>query len=54
MITTAAKLHLIQKEEELSLPPVTEPYKIIPLINSAWGESFGRVRTNKVAIEARG
>jgi len=34
-------------------PPVIEPYEIIPIINWAWGVSFGRVATNKNEIVQR-
>ena len=38
MLTTRAKMNLIQRKEELSLPAVIEPYEIITLANSAWEE----------------
>ena len=47
MLTKKAKMELVSKKEQLSLPLVVKPYKIIPIINSAWGASFGRVGTNK-------
>jgi len=31
-----------------------EPYKIIPLLNTAWGKSFGRPVSNRKAIADRG
>ena len=44
----------MQKKEALILPPVIEPYEIIPIINAAWDKSFGRVLKNKNTIAERG
>ena len=54
MGSTKAKAEIVRKKEALSLPPVIEPYEIIPIINAAWDKSFGRVSTNKKAIAERG
>ena len=32
------------------MTPTLEAYEIIPLINAAWAESFGRILTTKTAI----
>ena len=54
MESTKAKMRIVAKKERMSLPPVIEPYEIIPIINSAWPTSFGRVKTNQNAISERG
>ena len=54
MLTTKAKMDMVSKKEQLSLPSVIEPYKVIPIINSACGASLSRVATNKKAILHRG
>ena len=54
MCSTRANAEIVQKNEALSLPPVIEPYEIIPIINVAWGKSFGDVSTNKKAVVERG
>ena len=47
-------MEIVRKKEDLSLPPVIEPYEIIPIINAAWDKSFGRVLKNKNTIAERG
>ena len=36
------------------MPPTIEPYEIIPLLNTAWEQSFERVLSNRKAIADRG
>ena len=54
MNSTKAKMKIVERKERMSLPAVIEPYEIIPIINSAWPTSFGRVETNRNAISERG
>ena len=54
MASTQAKMDIVSKKEQLSLPPSIEPFEIIPIINAAWPLSFGRVVTNRQAISDRG
>lgn len=36
MGSTKAKAEIMRKKEDLNSPPVTDPYKIIPIINATW------------------
>ena len=50
MASTKAKMDIVAKKERMSLPPTIEPFEIIPIINTAWPLSFGRVESNQKAI----
>ena len=49
-----AKQDLIDKKKVKQMIPTIYPYKIIPLINTAWAQSFARPSSNKKAIAERG
>ena len=54
MALSRAKENVIKEKIKKCIPPTIEPYEIIPLLNTAWGESFGRPISNKKAIADRG
>lgn len=54
MSSYRAKAEIVRRKENLSSPPIIEPYEIIPIVNAAWRESFGVVETNRKAILDRG
>ena len=54
MVLGEYKKELIKKKEKDTMPLTIEPYGIIPMINYAWSQSFGKSTKNKKAIAERG
>ena len=50
MALARAKENLIKEKIRKCMPPTIEPYEIVPLLNTAWGKSFGHPISNKKAI----
>ena len=51
---TKAKNGLVQYKIRMGMNVALTRNDIIPIVNVAWQQSFGRVRTNKLAISVRG
>ena len=49
-----AKENSIRDIIKKRMPSTIEPYDIIPLLNTAWGQSFGRPVSNRKVIADRG
>jgi hypothetical protein len=54
MATTREKRKLSQFRISMGMPVNIRPSDIVPIVNTAWQQSFARVQTNKRAISRRG